>query len=99
MVQVTCREDLRELLERLNDSGGDGVVGVDQSGPFLIHLSGPYAEGESLLRGDPRDKQVDYQPGRRCEGCNAALGMPGLSAVLFPATVLYDAPEAGERSE
>ena len=86
---VADADALRVHLDALNESGTDyRAAGMGKNGePFLIALSGPYAESEDVIYGSPWDGEVDYGTGVRCDECNAAHHH-GIGAIAFPAVVL-----------
>ena len=90
-------DQLRNLLDYLNESGDDHrAVGMDSRGqPFLIALSGCYADTEVVIYGDPWDPEVDYGVGRRCDECNGS-NFHGMDSLRFPVTVLIK-PEVANR--
>jgi hypothetical protein len=82
-------EALRDHLHSLNESGTDHrAVGMDARGePFLIALSGCYAETEVVLYGDPWDNEVDYGTGPSCVECMAQRPHT-MDSVRFPVRVI-----------
>lgn len=80
---------LRAHLDALNDHGIDfRAAGMDSRGaPFLIALSGPYAESEQVFYGSPWDSEVDWGTGRWCAECNAA-NPHSIESLAFPVVVL-----------
>lgn len=80
---------LREHLDTLNENGlHPVVVGWDAgSQPFLISLTGCYADGEDVLFDTPWQSDIQWANGRT--HCDECLGhVHGLSDLRFPVTVL-----------
>lgn len=86
---IADSEALRAHLDALNDVGTDfRAAGMDATGaPFLIALSGPYAEAEQVIYGDPWDSEVDWGTGRHCDECYAA-NLHRMDSLRFPVVVL-----------
>ncbi|WP_100475791.1 hypothetical protein [Mycobacteroides abscessus] len=88
VVQIGDRDALRAHLDNLNEAGiGCSAAGIAGNGqPFLIELSGCYAETETVLWGDPFEgkqcrnmlisKLIHYYmmrdpgSGKECVGCS-----------------------------
>lgn len=89
MVQIDDRDALRAHLDSLNEAGiGCSIAGVAGNGkPFMIELSGCYAETETVLWGDPWANDVEHSSGVRCEECGAH-NLYGIESLPFPVHIL-----------
>lgn len=90
--RIETQSALRALLDDLNNAGiGYQVAGVDAAhAPFIVALSGPYAEKEVVIFGNPWDPEVDWVTGPRCEEC---ANLSTMDALRFPVTVLKPHPD------
>lgn len=85
--------DLRDHLDALNEAGENSeVAGLDATGqPFLVFLTGPYAEGMYFLGWNPWEREFDVDVATRpCDECNA-MGPSPTSALHYPLVVLTEA--------
>ena len=91
LVEFTDAEALRDHLDALNDAGiRTEAAGVDvNDNPFLIGLSGPYAESEVVIFGSPWDSEVDYGTGLHCDECHAS-NLHGINDLRYPVRVIAD---------
>lgn len=87
--RVDDRDALRAHLDSLNEAGiccsAAGVAGNGR--PFIIELSGCYAETETVLWGDPWAGDVEHSSGVRCEECGAH-DLYGIDSLQFPVHIL-----------
>lgn len=79
---------LREHLDALNEEGNTtvavGLTAADQ--PFLITLTGPYAENEHVLLDSPWQTDIDWQR-PRCDECGA-VQPDTIDALAYPVKVM-----------
>ncbi|MBB3040992.1 hypothetical protein [Nocardioides soli] len=96
LVPIENAEAMRDYLDALNDAGIDcRAVGMDSRGePFLISLSGCYADSEVVLYGNPWDNEVDWGTGPSCVECMAQRPH-GIDSVRFPAFIVQAPTEDG----
>ncbi len=92
VVQVDDRDALRAHLDSLNEAGiGGSAAGIAGNGqPFIIELSGCYAETETVLWGDPWAGDAEHSSGVRCEECGAH-NLYGIDSLRFPVHILTTA--------
>jgi hypothetical protein len=88
LFEIADADALRGLLDQLNDAGADDkAAGIDALGqPFLVALTGPYAESERVILFDPSDTAYDQAP--YCDECGQATRRLGLADLHYPVTVI-----------
>lgn len=88
LVWFRSPDELRAHLDALNEDGmHPAAAGLDGNGaPFLIALTGCYADGEDVLFDSPWQTDIEWSNGRqRCDEC---LGrVHGLDDLTFPVAV------------
>lgn len=87
-VLLADAEALREHLDALNDAGESAVtIGYDSAPqPFLITLTGPYAEGESVFFDSPWAGHDITGADIHCDECRGEVC--GIDHLRFPVTVM-----------
>jgi hypothetical protein len=80
---------LRAHLDGLNESGVHPVaVGVDNGGqPFLITLTGPYAEHEDVFFDSPWQGEVARDGPYRCDECSG-MEPDDMEHLKFPVVIM-----------